>query len=896
MEKCNKCTLKEMKIQNNLTMETIYQVIKNHILTKGKLENNFDLEINQDYKIHIYSYSEDFFSFKIQNDYFEVLSRPIKYKIEFNNQFKYLDIIIVSQLEDLIEKEFHLNEAIINCPECKKKFGICLDNLKIHEHHSGVCIKENLFTIKILKNNYSKIFKENFNFIGETLNPNEFEPNFKIYFKNCELILKEGKIKIFEDKQKNRKKIFNEIKAMNSRDSIKKYFGQPGKGKTLSIIGFLKYMTIHDYTGTFYINCKALFTLKEPVKMKQLIIDEIPFLFYNNFNDYEECANNINNFNFIKNISTFFNLINVVIDFIIKNPKKARYIIVFDQYNDKIDKNGTELEKLNNKLIRNKEKQIKNIIFNLITFSSMNNKDIRIYKVQYLNNILNNKDDKGNQIVEISNLDYDLSIDNGNIYDQYLDKLGFGLKYYNILNNYYRLLDSNKKDGILFSFIEDTKATIRDNLFEFFNISKDLSIYSNLDFLCSFSTNVAYSKEKLIPIINKIPFKYFNIVQNENKDEYIIKFSFPLVGEVVNKIYSDIINTNPHIYINITNDSNLDGGAKGKFFEKIVTHYLNIESGMYANVNTIDYFEDYPIKHHIEMDVLVLNSNEKYENISFKNKLEKGIYLVTQKRYNGKALDIAILNVSDMSEIIGIQISIHKNDIFTQEQVSEFLLSLKINIKNSYNLDIDNNNLFFCYIFEKNKHDIKMIEKCIKNDLNYFYFDVINEIFVDKFGNKVVQLKPNLSKFSSFEFNISKKLNAYHKIEEFYSIKTNDKNDSNNQVIEIEECNPLKGPIIKFNNIQKEKIQTIIQKNFELDKLPKIKYLCSMDGLNSKLFSKNKKLFCISKYNGKNYEKNAQSIVLFTGSLNIKLINEYGNIFPYFGNYSDIFDYYIFDV
>ncbi len=42
---------------------------------------------------------------------------------------------------------------------------------------------------------------------------------------------------------------------------------------------FLKYMKINDYKGTFNINCKALFILKKPVIMKQLIIDEVPFHF-----------------------------------------------------------------------------------------------------------------------------------------------------------------------------------------------------------------------------------------------------------------------------------------------------------------------------------------------------------------------------------------------------------------------------------------------------------------------------------------------------------------------------------------------------------------------------------------------------------------------------------------
>ena len=34
-----------------------------------------------------------------------------------------------------------------------------------------------------------------------------------------------------------------------------------------------------------------------------------------------------------------------------------------------------------------------------------------------------------------------------------------------------------------------------------------------------------------------IPFKYFDIIKDEKKQEYIITFSFPLVEEVLDEIY-----------------------------------------------------------------------------------------------------------------------------------------------------------------------------------------------------------------------------------------------------------------------------------------------------------------------------------------------------------------------
>ena len=79
------------------------------------------------------------------------------------------------------------------------------------------------------------------------------------------------KLEIFEDKFQNRIKIMEIINSLNCRNTIVKFFGQPGTGKTLTLICYLKYMINHVRVGTFYINCKALFSLNEPIEIKKLI-------------------------------------------------------------------------------------------------------------------------------------------------------------------------------------------------------------------------------------------------------------------------------------------------------------------------------------------------------------------------------------------------------------------------------------------------------------------------------------------------------------------------------------------------------------------------------------------------------------------------------------------------
>ena len=95
----------------------------------------------------------------------------------------------------------------------------------------------------------------------------------------------------------------------------------------------------------------------------------------------------------------------------------------------------------------------------------MNNDDIRKYKIQYLKNKINKENYEHHSLCEIDNYEYDLSIDNGGIYDENLKRLGYGLKYYNIFLYYYE----NEKEREMDDFIQKIKMLIRSNLFEFFD-------------------------------------------------------------------------------------------------------------------------------------------------------------------------------------------------------------------------------------------------------------------------------------------------------------------------------------------------------------------------------------------------------------------------------------------
>ena len=473
----------------------------------------------------------------------------------------------------------------------------------------------------------------------------------------------------------------------------------------------------------------------------------------------------------------------------------------------------------------------------------MNNEDIREYKIKYLfNEEQQGKNAKIRFLEEVDNLEYSLTIDKGGIYDKNLQKLGYGLKYYNILSNFY----SKGQLEDMLEYMDETESRIRTNLLNFFHID-DLEQNPDIKILSSFSTDVRYTKKQLNVIKRNIPFKYFDVAKTTKKgdeDEYIIKFAFPLVGEIMNNIYSKIINSSPNLYSNITKNV-LDGGAKGKFFEKIVTYHLNIDSLIKKNEEkkTITFFEDYPIEFHEEMEVLVLNDDETLEKFSGKKILkEKGNYLITQKRYNGKALDIAILKIGDINEIIGAQISIHKDGIFSLEQIDEFLKNLRDNIENYYGIKVEDSNLFFCYIFEwKSELDKKMLKACKNKGIKYFFFDVTNQIFKNEAGQIIEKLKPNITK-SNISNNIKMPKNVkkeYHSLEEYFSNLKIDKSNYNIKKFEEEPKTniikpTLKGPVFKINEAQEKAIKIILKKDFNLIFEPKIIYTYSTDSLSKK--------------------------------------------------------------
>ena len=315
-----------------------------------------------------------FFSFSLgEKTGNSILRIPIKVKL-----FKdVIDIVCVEQLEHYLGMYF--TKPKLYC-SCKNIIEVSIRNLKLHSDHNFY-IEESEFqeylSEESLKSEIEKYEEQQF--MKKTFSsPNIFEKNFEHYFKMREKGRKlTGPFNIFDDDKSNRNLIANEF--IENKDFGKKrcYFGVSGRGKSITLIGALKYLVSHDKIGTLYINCKTLKNLldKQEYKLiKSILTDEILFLFYNNYNNYIECYQNIMKFSYY-GCKSFWTIINIIIDECSKINKK--FIIGFDQYNDNIDEKKY-LNIFEEKYLNNNKK------FKFIVISSMNETDIRKQKMDYL--------------------------------------------------------------------------------------------------------------------------------------------------------------------------------------------------------------------------------------------------------------------------------------------------------------------------------------------------------------------------------------------------------------------------------------------------------------------------------------------------------------------------------
>ena len=683
---------------------------------------------------------------------YKVNDKEIKYPLVSLEQF------------DSLPNEINMKNPIIEYVKNNKKYQIeykFSDYINIYKDNMEIYIINKNYIKTMTENELKKIKeKDGKEFLDKTFaSPEDFDKNYYNYFPQKEKI-KFNNFHIFNTEE--REILSNEFQILDP-SSIIKYFGHTSMGKSITLIGTLKYSIYHKNLGTLYINCKTLnnYFQKDISKVKQILIDEIAYLFVNEFEKYKECATSIEKYQIDAKKNTFWDLIELILTFLRKTKK---YILSFDQYNNKID-DSNNIEKIYNQQRQNKLHNI-----TIITLSSMNNHDIKEYKVTSL---FRERDFYPKKVCykeikdNLMNPNI-IKIENDEI-DSQLDYIGRTFKNYNIIMS----MVQQKED--IKNYVDKSKNHLKKRIYEFFGINNDVNLTNiqNLYNLLSFSVYSKYSLEEFKNILDNIPFKYFNIYKKKSKKtnkEYIkLDYRFPLIKDIIENIYDIIVLKKD--FRNILKNTSLDGGGKGIFFEKIVIHQLNPENNKDLCVNFFEEFLVFDIKY-VPKFIPTIREKINLDGIHM-IKIDNHPFLLKQNIFGRQGLDVVIVEYygGKYSNFYCFQITKYKKkkDLMTKAKLKENLNIMKKYMKNFFNFEIEY--IYFAYIFDYegiNEPEIKkMCKNCDNEEIKYIFYDINNLSFYDIKGS-AVNIKKDLNEFIyEIDENMEKKTKAKYELKEY---------------------------------------------------------------------------------------------------------------------------------
>ena len=507
---------KDFTFNNSFSLLDIYAFIDENISSiKEALSNNNHYK-NEAYQFTISQIDGNLITLNICGKNDQIIYPSSKIKFLVNGEYIEYELISIFQFYKLPKELKFQNPEIIYVNANK-----ILQNP--YEFFSYINLYNRGYNnIYINEKNYIKIMsEEDFNksnkkseFLNKTFaNPEEFDKNYYKYFPK-DLRIQYDSFHIFENE--SRKKLAYDFLKFNC-GVITKYFGKPSMGKSITLIGSLKYLAPHEAIGTMYINCKALdyYFKNDIITAKQILIDEMKNLFINEYDNYKKCSECIEKYivNSENIKENFWSLIEIIIN-LIKNLRTKLYIISFDQYKEEIDK-SKKLEEIFN-IIR-----VNNSTISLITLSSLNNDDIAEYK---LNSLFQDLISNNNNYViykEIKDLieDKELKIKDKEI-DNKLNYLGRTIHNFNIFT--YLIKQKNNIDD----YIEERRNHIKNRIYDFFDIRKNIKLTDteNLYKFLSFSVYNKYSFNEFKKIIRNIPIKYFEINKKKSKKYILLLF------------------------------------------------------------------------------------------------------------------------------------------------------------------------------------------------------------------------------------------------------------------------------------------------------------------------------------------------------------------------------------
>ena len=774
-----KNVLKEMVVlelgKETITMNEILKYVEIHGSKPFTL--TYKNSKNHTFILNCYDVTVNHFSFELgETKGVQIYKNPIKY---LDSKNKLWEFICIEQIH------YFLN--FFNCPmiECKKekiKIPPTLLNMISHFIHGDKIV--DAFTYEIYdKKSFVNFFKTCPNdFLNETFeSPIKFDKNFDYYFNYKKINKIIGSFHIYDDIKKTRYFLSRDFLDLN-KPSPYYYYGASGKGKSITLIGSLKYRNDMTELGTFYINCKSLkrhlFDRNE-LHTKQILINEILYLNPHSYSTYEQSVNYIKCFLF-KNDYAYLSLIdNLLEKFTYDN---FEYLIAFDQYD-----NSQDPTKILGKILK-KYKEKKNIHF--IILSSIDDIDIRKIKLHFLFSEDIPDKEHYNEIKEICEIK-DINLDSEQ--QEALNMLGNSFKVLNEIKNapsieiYLKKKKFKYSKKIILFYLSD-KSKINEYIDTKNQIIKRIP-FDIIGKIISFKTNYIYDKRNIINIADSIPFRFYN-VEKVNENSYIINFAFPLIKEIMSDIYAHItLNNN---YSSLKNILNNKGSGLGTIFE------LKIIFSLYEGKKLFDF----TINKKFAIHTIIPKTNENIiTNIRFSLE-DNNTYVVSKEIFNCKALDFLIIRVINKEIFIyGFQISIFKDEIFNESYLNNAYKDMIDNLDLIFSADINYNNTFFGYIFDysrvKEKDYVKMLKKCENKGWQYCFFDTDENIFCDKNHEQITNINSivscPLTEEEKIYPTIKSKLTKNELIE--IKIKPLISNEKNFEIKELKYIGKLKGPL-----------------------------------------------------------------------------------------------------
>ena len=781
--------------------------------------------------------------FKIKNDinnkyiYFNLEDCKSLYKISFQNtektiylfykKKKNIEIIDKSgkkfeykiyrneQLVKLVEKHFEKNQYFIT-----NNLGKNIKNKDIYKYDS-IKIKYN----DSQNENFVNLFEMN----KEKINSEKYSLtlNFDNYFN-----VKDDDFSYIETNERNEleEKLFNFVIEPESK--IFCLTGISGAGKSITLLHFLK-----TYNTLFrcYFNVRELFKFGDD----DLLFKEAFKLFTDNIK-FLETINELKKQNF-KNIWD-------KILFILKRLSSlTNIILVFDQYKTNYDPNFANITYIyhhleNAKIILCSSINDDNLRTNVIEtnwLTKINNKNI--FKFYYIENNLVNLEESLKTNKDLYNLmkDFDYSPKIVNIF-----KL-----------NYDDCSENNKE-----KFIKEILDFYIHNITNFY-IERKIHIYEKYKIIVTYIENEELLNiRQFIEILDFLPLKYIRVIKND--DMLIIKYAFPFLYYPFKFVYLeelksfarlDISNSNKNSQIgNFIDDLvNLKFDIHNEFEDKIIKKKIIVDriSGfqkVFQAINENNYGSEYKL-----FFTYYFNKIEK--EFDAKDIFDGKSIIFIEQYFQGKDFDGGLLipfnNIEGNFELYIYQTSVNKRENFTRNYIDSRYKEIKKEFEEKFGIKIVNG--YFSYILLFENPDIRTATHCQNNYLNYIYYSLNTNEFVDSNNKKISKFLTRnsliydsleISDFSNYQkqFDFFKNCLMYNKTEkQLYNLNSSKNTTYLTKKIKL---------VFESDDIKdKEKLESIIAKSKNV-----------INEINMKIKNNNKMIEKIKSFNinEEDYDKN----------------------------------------